>query len=143
MILGEWKRARLGDHIRTRKCYAFKSKWYSTKGVLIVKVSDFTEDSVRVSKLTRIPGEIAEQYNQYSLKKDDVIIQTVGSWPTNPKSVAGKAIKVPSGIDGALLNQNAVKIVPTSGLNNRYLFYLLRSNDFKSYIIGCAQGAAN
>lgn len=143
MIVGEWKRTRLGDHIRTRKGYAFKSKWYSKKGIPLVKVSDFSEDSVSISELTRIPNEIAGQYKKYSLKKNDVIIQTVGSWPTNPRSVVGKAIKIPSGIDGALLNQNAVKIIPTPGLNNRYLFYLLRSNGFKNYIIGCAQGAAN
>lgn len=143
MTVEEWKRTRLRHHIKTRKGYAFKSKWYSEKGTPIVKVSDFTEDSVNISNLTHIPNEIAEQYKIYSLKKDDVIIQTVGSWPTNPRSVVGKVIKVPSGIHKALLNQNAVKIIPMSDLNNRYLFYLLRTNDFKNYIVGCAQGAAN
>jgi type I restriction enzyme, S subunit len=42
-----------------------------------------------------------------------------------------------------LLNQNAVKLAPLDGLDQRFLFYLLRSPEFKNYIVGTAQGAAS
>ena len=52
-------------------------------------------------------------------------------------------IKVPSILNNSLLNQNAVVIYPSSKINNIFLFYLLKSNNFKGYIINTAQGAAN
>ncbi|WP_148705509.1 restriction endonuclease subunit S [Methanosarcina siciliae] len=77
------------------------------------------------------------------MKPKDVIIQTVGSWPNNPNSVVGKTVRVPFNLSGALLNQNSVKVIPKDSLDDGFLFYLLRSNFFKEYIINTAQGAAN
>jgi type I restriction enzyme S subunit len=133
----------LGEHILTQKGFAFKSQWYSDCGTPIVKVSDLTDDSIDTSNLTCIPYDIAINYTKYELQTGDTIIQTVGSWPNNPKSVVGKVIKVPSKASGILLNQNAVKIIPTKTLDKAFVFYLLKSNIFKNFIIGCAQGAAN
>lgn len=134
---------KLGDCIDTLKGYAFKSQWYSDNGVPLVKVSNFTEDSIDISGLVFIPEDIARTYSKYQLKPDDIVIQTVGSWATNPQSVVGKVIKVPNRANNALLNQNAVKLLPKSFVDNRYLFYRLKSSDFKNYIIGCGQGAAS
>jgi type I restriction enzyme S subunit len=136
-------KVRLGGYIDTRKGYAFKSGWYTDEGVPIVKVSDFTYDSVDASNLVCISEEIASAYKKYELKTGDVVIQTVGSWPSNPQSVVGKVIKVPKEASRALLNQNAVKLIPNNYLHQSFLYYLLRNQDFKSHIIGCAQGAAS
>ncbi|MEH6396536.1 restriction endonuclease subunit S [Pseudoalteromonas sp.] len=133
----------LGDYISTQKGFAFKSKWFVDSGRKIVKVSDFTEDSVCPTNLMNISTELGEQYSRYSLAVGDVVIQTVGSWPSNPASVVGKTVRVPKSVDGALLNQNAVKIVPKEDICIGFLYYLLRSEDFKEYIIGTAQGAAS
>ena len=133
----------LGDYISTQKGYAFKSKWYTKEGHPIVKVSDFTSDSIDPSKLVLIPNNIALEYSRYALHTNDVIVQTVGSWPSNPASVVGKAVHVPKNVHGALLNQNAVKIIPNEKIDNGFLFYLLRSDQFKDYIVGTAQGAAS
>src|SRR5699024_7120765 len=103
---------KLGDLIDTRKGYAFKSKWYTDEGTQIVKVSDFTADSVDTNELVSIPTEIAEKYQKYQLITHDVVVQTVGSWPSNPASVVGKVIKVPRDANNTLLNQNAVKLIP-------------------------------
>ena len=133
----------LGEQIKTQKGYAFKSPWYSDDGTPIVKVSDFTDSSIDTCNLTFIPDDIAFDYLKYRLETGDTIIQTVGSWPNNPKSVVGKVIKVPPEVSGALLNQNAVKIIPNKTLDRKYIFYLLKSDSFKDFIINCAQGAAS
>jgi type I restriction enzyme S subunit len=126
-----------------QKGYAFKSSWYQETGRPIVRVSNFTNDSVDLTNLAHVSSEIAEGYAKYQLDAGDVVIQTVGSWPSNPDSVVGKVIRIPKEADGALLNQNAVKLIPNINLDLRFLFYLLRSDKFKNYIIGTAQGAAN
>ena len=133
----------LGEQIRTQKGYAFKSGWYCDIGRPIVKVSDFTQDSIDTSSLVCIPNEIAEKYLKYALGADDVVIQTVGSWPSNPQSVVGKAIRVPNEAAETLLNQNAVKLIPNATLDNSYLFYLLKTKTFRTFIVGTAQGAAS
>jgi len=133
----------LGEFINTQKGFAFKSAWFCETGRPIVKVKDFTSNSVDPSGLTHIPEDIAEKYLRYELKTNDVIIQTVGSWPSNPASVVGKCIKIPRGASRALLNQNAVKISPSSELDNSFLYYSLRNVTFSGYIVGTAQGAAS
>jgi type I restriction enzyme S subunit len=138
-----WGRARLGDLVETQKGYAFKSGWYCDTGRPIVKVSNFTHDSVDSSNLVCIPETIAADYLKYELKCGEVVVQTVGSWPTNPASVVGKCVRIPSNTAGALLNQNAVKLSPANSFDCKFLFYLLRCDDFKSYIISTAQGTAS
>ncbi len=138
-----WERKTLGELVKTKKGFAFKSGWYSGSGRRIVKVSDFTADSVDTSNLVCIPEVIASGLLQYELNAGDVVIQTVGSWPSNPASVVGKCVRIPKDIDGALLNQNAVRLSPTQQLDSVFLYYLLRSDVFKNYIIGTAQGAAS
>jgi type I restriction enzyme S subunit len=138
-----WQRLRLGDLVETLKGYAFKSSWYCGEGRPIVKVSDFTMDSVDATALVCIPEETAVGYLRYELQTGDVVVQTVGSWPTNPASVVGKCVRVPLNVAGALLNQNAVKLTPANGFDKMFLFYLLRNEDFKTYIFGTAQGAAS
>jgi len=71
------------------------------------------------------------------------VIATVGSWPSNQASVVGKAICVPPEAAGSLLNQNAVRLRGNRNLDQRFLFYLLRSDAFQTYIVGTAQGSAN
>jgi type I restriction enzyme S subunit len=138
-----WEVTSIGNHINTQKGYAFKSSWYQEQGRKIVKVSDFTDDSIDISKLVSISEEIAGQYKKHELKANDIIIQTVGSWASNPQSVVGKVIRVPNIAAKTLLNQNAVKIIPKESINQSFLFYSIKNERFKSYIIGCAQGAAS
>jgi type I restriction enzyme S subunit len=133
----------LADHVSTQKGFAFKSAWFTDSGRPLVKVSNFSNDSVKWTELIFVPEGIALQYARYELRTGDVLIQTVGSWPNNPLSVVGKTVRVPKQANGALLNQNAVKLVPRSTLDGSFLFYLLRDKKFAAYIVGTAQGAAN
>jgi len=137
------KKEILGKFITTKKGFAFKTKWYMSSGHPIVKVTNMNENSINTDKLTYIPNKIANDYKSFSLKANDIVIQTVGSWPTNPKSVVGKVVRIPRNIEGALLNQNAVIIYPNEKLDKMYLYYILKDYNFKNYIIGTAQGAAN
>lgn len=133
----------LGDVINTQKGYPFKSKWFIKKGVPVLKVKDFTKDSISDKNLVFVSNEVASKFIRYEVQPSDIIIQTVGSWASNPNSVVGKVVKVPKNLTGALLNQNAVKILPSQSVYGNYLFYVLRNDLFKSYIINTAQGSAS
>jgi len=137
------EKAKLGDFVEMQKGFAFKSDWYCDHGQPIVKVSNFTSDSIDNSNIVKIPFDIAKKYKKYELKEGDVVIQTVGSWPSNPASVVGKCIRVPRELNNTLLNQNAVRLKPEVGLDNDFLYYTLRTSEYSSYIVGTAQGAAS
>src|ERR1035437_3065621 len=135
-ITNDWQKKQLGEVIQTLKGFAFKSKWYSNEGKPLIKVTSFTNDSIDESQLDFIEDNIAKDYiPKYEAKLGDILIQTVGSWPSNPGSVVGRVVNVPLEIDGALLNQNIVKIIPKIAIEKRYLYYLLRSNLFKNFIV--------
>lgn len=139
----EWKEVRLGDVIDYKKGFAFKSSMYKSTGTYIVRVSDTTANSVDVLLCNCISPELAHQYTDYSLKTKDIIIATVGSWPTNPASIVGKVVRVPESANNALLNQNAVRIRSNGIVDSDYLYYLLKEEHFSKYLVGTAQGSAN
>jgi type I restriction enzyme S subunit len=132
----------INSYITTLKGFAFKSVWYTENGVPIVKVSDFTQDSVSPDKVAFIPIENSSDFEKYQLQKGDVLIQTVGSWEHNPNSVVGKVVRVPEILSDSLLNQNIVKIIPKETIDRSFLYYLLKNDVFKGYILNTAQGAA-
>lgn len=135
---------KLRDVAEFQKGFAFKSKDYSSEGIKIVKVSNLTNDSIDISQCVCIHKDIADKYkDKYNLRTDDIIITTVGSWPTNPASVVGKVVKVPKAANNTLLNQNAVRLRSNALIDQNYLYYLLKDKLFKEYIVGTAQGSAN
>lgn len=134
---------KLDEIARFQKGFAFKSKDFVKCGTKIVKVSNLTNESIDSNSCVHIDNKLAKNYVQYELMEDDIIITTVGSWPTNPASVVGKVVKVPSNMKFSLLNQNSVRIRANDLVNQKYLYYLLKSNSFKEYIVGTAQGSAN
>ncbi len=141
--MSEWQEVKLQECISTLKGFAFESKWYQPDGVPVVRVSDFTDNSISVDDIEYIPHDLAQEHSRFLLKTKDVIIQTVGSWQNNPASIVGKVVNVPSNLDGALLNQNAVKLIPNKIIDNNFLYYRLRDEHFKLHNLGRAQGAAN
>ena len=141
--MSEWKEYKLGDCVEMQKGFAFKSSDYINKGIKIIKVSNLNQNRFDDSSCVFISPISAELYSRYSLFEDDIIISTVGSWPTNPESVVGKVCRVSKIINGSLLNQNAVRLRVKNNFNQRFLYYVLSGSNFSSFIANTAQGSAN
>ena len=139
----KWSKTELGEIVDTLKGCAFKSKDYVFDGVPVVRVSDFTENSIAEDKLVYLPEALAVEYSAYKLQHNNIVIQTVGSWQYNPASVVGKVIKIPKKLSSSLLNQNAVKLIPNQNIDEKFLYYRLKDDTFKAHVLGSAQGAAN
>ena len=141
--MSEWKKVKLGDCITTKKGFAFKSALYTSRGVPVVRVSDFTLNSITDKDLVYYPVSEYDKYKDYVLAEKDILIQTVGSWQYNPNSVVGKVVRVPYYHQGSLLNQNIVKIIPNEGVDTNFLYYRIKCVDFSGFVLGEARGAAN
>lgn len=132
---------KLGDIITYNKGYAFSSKDFADTGTMIVRVSDFTLNSIDDKEAVYISEQPV--YEKYRLHTNDILIQTVGSWANNPNSIVGKVVRVPEKCDNSYLNQNIVRIIPNKDYDNTYLFYALKANHFPIYCVMRGQGAAN
>ena len=138
-----WKEVKLGELISTKKGNAFKSSWYQETGVPVVRVSDFTDNSISTDSIFYVDSEVAKLNSSYELDFKDIIVQTVGSWQHNPASIVGKVVRVPIELKGSLLNQNAVKLITTGNVDKHFLYYRLKDETFKNHNLNFAQGAAN
>lgn len=141
----EWPMQDLGSLIFYRKGFAFKSKDYISSGVPIVRVSNFTDDGISPNDLKFVSPDVAKETPEVSLQVNDIVVATVGSWPNNPASVVGRTIRVPAWAESALMNQNSVIIRAKSKslVDQKFIYYQMRSQDFSAHVVSKAQGSAN
>jgi type I restriction enzyme S subunit len=141
----EFPRETLGDLIIYQKGFPFKSQDYVDSGVPIVRVSNFTQDSISLEGIKFVDASIEKQNEKVKLREDDIVIATVGSWPNNPASIVGKTVRVPKQLEGALMNQNSVILRTKSGdeIDQKFLFFALKTKAFSDFLVSNAQGSAN
>jgi type I restriction enzyme, S subunit len=123
---------------------AWNQTEYSNEGVPVVRVTDIKDETVDLSDCKFLPKSSLGKYAKHLLRAGDLVICTVGSHPTQPGSVVGRAAVMPDIAHDALLNQNAVCIRSSSpDVDQSWLGYFGRSRKFHDYIISCARGSAN
>jgi type I restriction enzyme S subunit len=118
---------------------------YADEGYPVLKVSNFEKDSISYTELSYLAESSFEKYKRNQLKKDDIVIATVGSHPSLVNSAAGRCITIPKAAEGLLLNQNAVCLRSRNGnkIDQKYLGYLCKSQLFQHFIQQRGKGAAN
>ncbi|MCX6914762.1 MAG: restriction endonuclease subunit S, partial [Verrucomicrobia bacterium] len=123
---------------------AWNQNEYSDEGVPVVRVTDIKNETVDLSDCKFLPKSSVRKYAKHLLRAGDLVICTVGSHPTQPGSVVGRAAVMPGTAHGALLNQNTVCIRSSSPeVDQGWLGYIGRSREFHDYIINRARGSAN
>lgn len=143
MSFSEWEEWKLQDLVSHKKGFAFKSNELSTSGYPIVRVSNFTSDSIDMSGCLYTSITKSSKFLNCKIFENDIIIATVGSWPNNPNSIVGKVIKVPKIANGAFLNQNSVILRANNVINQKFLYYRLKTKDFSEHLVAGARGSAN
>jgi len=141
---GEWVEEILGDIIKYFKGFAFHSIDYTSKGRRIIRVSDMGYDYIKNEENAIYINEgDAIQYEKWQLKKDDLIITTVGSKPPMYDSLVGRTIIVESKDENALLNQNAVCLRANSKIVQGFLNTLFKKSEYVNFIESIIRGNAN
>lgn len=140
-----WEVKKLKYLLRTTKGFAFKSDLFIEKGIPVVKASDIKNKSIRAETTHYISESIAQNYESVKLSMGDILITTVGSTPDVINSAVGQIGKVPKSFEGALLNQNTVRleISDKSKLISDYLFFLIQNDNYRSHLNLHAHGTAN
>lgn len=141
----DWTEIPLGELVTHKKGFAFKSQDFTKDGGRrVIRVSDTNATSIKTEDPVYLPEQKAQDHSDYELSHGDIILTTVGSRPPLYDSMVGKTIRVPKEIEGALLNQNMVKLSPKDGLvDPGFLYSVLKTRRFISHIEGSARGNAN
>ena len=130
--------------IKHQKGYAFKSESYKKDGIRIIRISDTSRNSIHDKSPVYLAEDASESLANYKLREDDIILSTVGSRPHLLDSMVGKAVKLRKQDNGALLNQNLVKVSPKPNvITNDYLFSMLTKSRFIYFISTLVRGNAN
>lgn len=131
---------KLKKHIMINKGSAFKAADFKESGVPVVKATN-----IKDLKITKSTSFLSEDFlisnKKQIIKKQDIILSTVGSQPTVKESAVGQ-IGFYEWENKALLNQNSI-LIRTENLNKKYLFYKLTQKDFRFYLDRIATGTAN
>lgn len=143
-MVGEWVQVRLDSVATLRNGAGIKQEFFSESGIPLARVSDFTQDSIDLSDCKNVEPIHAEGWKSHLLREGNVVVATVGSWPPNWTSVVGKVVRVPAGASGALQNQNTCCVLPSPNLlDQEFLFYRLKLEDFAWHAANSAGGSAN
>lgn len=139
-----WEMKKLKYFIRTTKGFAFKSEDFTESGMPVIKTTDIKNNTVINSSNTFIAEDKYNSFEKVRVLKDDILMSTVGSAPHVINSAVGQLGLVPSEFDGALLNQNAVRLEANNKIVlSKYLFYLLCNKRYREYLNIGAHGTAN
>ncbi|TXE07587.1 restriction endonuclease subunit S [Algoriphagus aquimarinus] len=142
--MSEWEEIGIGELATFRNGAGIKQEYFSDRGVKLARVSDFTDDSIDISKCNFVSKEHAIKWKSHFLNEGDVVVATVGSWPPNWSSAVGKVIRIPKALGDLIQNQNTCCIIPdNTKLDNRFLFYILRTIEFRWFAGNSAGGSAN
>ncbi|WP_417448517.1 restriction endonuclease subunit S [Idiomarina abyssalis] len=92
-----------------------------------IRVSDFKDGTVDTSNLKFVSEEIRDQIKRYVISSNDLYISIAGT--------LGLVGEIPKELDGALLTENAAKIVfnSTKVCDKSFLKYCLSSDEAKEY----------
>lgn len=140
----EWKSTRLVDVAVIRNGAGVKQEHFASEGVSLARVTNFTDSSIDLKDSVKVGIEHAQKWEGHRLATGDALVATVGSWPPNWASVVGKAVLVPRTAHGAIQNQNTCCIRAQNGKAiQRFLYYVLKTEDFGHYAANSASGSAN
>ncbi|WP_104513513.1 restriction endonuclease subunit S [Acinetobacter indicus] len=139
-----WSLSSLGKMTTYFKGYAFKSESYKDSGIRVIRVSDLGRESIKTDNDSiYIEANNASAYENWIIKKDDIIITTVGSKPHLVDSAVGRPIYVKNNNEG-LLNQNLLVLRPIDETVDSYFIYAqLLDKKYLTHIELIQRGNAN
>jgi len=129
----DWLECSLGDLLKLKNGYAFKSSKYKNEGVPVIRIGDIQDWNVVIENTKRIEED--EEYNSHIVNKGDILIAMSGA-------TTGK-FGIYNSSEKAYQNQRVGNLVLYSKkfISKKYIYYLLYSlkRDIEQQAYGGAQ----
>lgn len=131
------KSGTLGDYCDVKSGYAFKSAWWTTSGVKVIKIKTIEGDALNLNECSYVSPDKSDYAKDFSVVAGDVLIAMTGA-------TIGKLAIVPYLDEEILVNQRVGRFFlgdnPIEKLP--FLYCSLKQNDIIADIINKGQGSA-
>lgn len=125
-----WKNNRIGDLVKIKSGYAFKSEWWIDEGVPAIKIKDIDNNTVDLTDLSCVSEEHAAKSKNYFVNAGDLLIALTGA-------TIGKIALVPHHHNTITVNQRVGKFFlgNTPCETVAFLYCLFQQKPIQDYII--------
>ncbi len=131
-----WKISRVGEYVKIKSGFAFKSEWWQDEGCPVVKIKDITDGKVDITELDCVSEEHTKKAKSFLLKEGDLVIAMTGA-------TIGKIGIVPK-IENLFTNQRVGKFFLGDEPFLRMPFlYCLFSQNSTLETVYCLSGASS
>jgi len=128
-----WGETTVGDHVDFLAGFAFKSSQYtdSEDGVRLVRGDNIVQGEFRWEGVKRWPKKSAADYSQFAFEENDVVLAMDRPWVA-----AGLKVAFVTKSDlPSLQVQRTARLRAKSSLHWKYLFHLVRSSSYVTYLL--------
>ena len=136
-----WSPSLLGDFIKVKHGFAFSGEYITariTKYILVTPGNFSIGGGFKGDKFKYFDGEIP---NDYILKADDLVITMTDL--SKEGDTLGYSALIPNSSNVFLHNQRIGLVKDVSpGLDKNFLYWLLRTQEYREYILGSATGTS-
>ena len=131
------KTGTLGDYCNVKSGYAFKSAWWTTSGVKVIKIKTIENDAINLNECSYVSPDKVDYAKDFSVVAGDVLIAMTGA-------TIGKFAIVPYLDEEVLVNQRVGRFFLGDSPIDRlpFLYCSLKQNDIVADIINKGQGSA-
>jgi restriction endonuclease S subunit len=131
---GKYEYSVIKNHTSFQPGYAFKSTDYvDDSNCILITIKNIRQNQIDIKNTTYLPDEFYEIYEDFQIKKDDLLIAMTGA-------TIGK-VGIYDLDEKSLLNQRN-GIIKTTNINSIYLMNLLNLKVFQSIILRNSNGGA-
>lgn len=131
-----WKVARVGDYVKIKSGFAFKSEWWQDEGCPVVKIKDIDNGEIVITDLDFVSEEHTKKAKSFLLNEGDLVIAMTGA-------TIGKIGLAPK-IKNLYTNQRVGKFfLPENPFETMPFLYCLFSQNSTVETILCLSGASS
>ncbi|OXS26904.1 MAG: hypothetical protein BI182_12295 [Acetobacterium sp. MES1] len=137
MIWSQEKNGTIGDYCTVKSGFAFKSSWWTDKGVKVIKIGDINQDNLNLNACSCVDDDKVEKASGFIVKAGDLVIAMTGA-------TIGKFAMIPERKETILVNQRVGKFFLGEEPLKKvpFIYCTLKQDEVYSEVIGRGQGSA-
>jgi type I restriction enzyme S subunit len=125
----------LGDKVEINNGYAFKSSKYESEGIRVIRITNVQKGKIRDDNPQYYASSTKGELIKYIIDSGDILMSLTGN--------VGRVGMFPKELTPAYLNQRVARLrVKSEDLNQKYLFYILNSDEFERDALYNSSGVA-
>lgn len=132
-----WRIGNIGDYVKIKSGYAFKSSWWAKTGISVIKIKEIDNYTINFNDISCVADDKAELAKDFKVNSGDLLIAMTGA-------TIGKFAIVPAISPYALVNQRVGKFFlgdrPLERLG--FIYCTLKEDSIYSEIVSRGDGSA-